>query len=367
MNISTQKITNFDKEFSIVRNASVEVQRTVNHKGHTEALIIVADKYQHTFPHNNSVSQALVLGTKVVEDRLNGGTFFFHNKPVKENDGLVTFQDSHYNGFIHTDDSIRHLMDHIGFTTEFNKSQYTNTISKGVRLQNIRSNVSIDIPAIQEGGDLKSQLSFQWDPFQSHIRAVYQVLRMVCENGMMGMSDMMNGKIPMINNWEEHMAITDKMLQNKMTHMISHRMNAMLTTPASVRDCFRVNAACLDRRQHVQSFKPGETDRLSKIASITDPNIHLSGKVHDSILEDGRLSDQVASHLSQFAVWNLLTELASHTQETKSSTQTGLHKHANALLIDGEFKQVRQFGKNLTRKVFENPDAAFARDMIQIH
>lgn len=365
-----QQIKQFEQGFAMVRNADVQVVPVIVHKqGHNEgqgAKLIIADRFEHVFHPKHSVSLSLAAGTDALANRFKGGTFFFkENFPVEGQTDLVCFQDGSYKGFVHTDDGIQSLLDHIGATTQFNKAHYTNTTSKLLRLQNIRSNVEINIPQFQKGGDMTSQLSFAWDPFQSHIRAVFQVIRQICSNGMVGLADFMNSKVPMVNDWKRHMEIVDIQVQNKMTSIIGTRMLAMSKSHATIRDCYRIKNACMERLNDVKTHRNADQlDRLRRICMIADPDLHLVDKVPSAVLHDQRLCDLTSSHLSEFTAWNLLTELASHTYSTENSSQFALHKHANAILIDRDGSTNGAINNRLSQQLaFQNVDAAFARDM----
>jgi hypothetical protein len=357
------QVTTLDSGFSIVRNAKVEVNR-VFQNGKESAQIIVGDSFNHIFKHDNTVSQSLILGAQAVADQLNGGTYFFHG------DKLVSYRNGNHKGFVHTDDSINKLIEHIGYTTKFSKSQYHSNSTDAIRLQNVHSNVEMQIEQYATGGEMNSQLSFAWDPFQSHIRAVFQLVRQICSNGMVGMADFMNAKIPVINEWQQHMEIANKQIQNKITSMVNSRMQIMAENRASVRDCQRIVEACHKRLNDLEVHQdPLEVDRIRKICLVADPAIHLKDHYGVRVLEDKRLGEQAASHLTEFTAWNMLTELASHTRQTSANSNTALHKHANELLIDRAGNKVtnaRQTAETNVQVKFDDLDAAFAGDLLEM-
>ena len=356
-------ITKLDGGFTIIRNADVQVQH-LQQSGKDVARIIVGDKFQHTFKHDNAVSQSLVLGTQPVADQLSKGTYFFHG------DNLVSYRNGNHKGFVHSDESINKLIEHIGYTTQFSKSQYHSNSTDAIRLQNVHSNVEMQIEQYASGGEMNSQLSFAWDPFQSHIRAVFKLVRQICSNGMVGMADFMNAKIPVINEWQQHMEIANKQIQNKITSMVNSRMQIMAENRASVRDCQRIVEACHKRLNDVEVFQdPLEIDRIRKICLVADPAIHLKDHYGNRVLEDKRLGEQAASHLTEFTAWNMLTELASHTRQTSHNSNTALHKHANELLIDragNKVSNAREMVQNNVQVRFDDLDAAFAGDLLEM-
>jgi hypothetical protein len=79
------------------------------------------------------------------------------------------------------------------------------------------------------------------------------------------------------------------------------------------------------------------------------------------VFSDTRLAAQLPAHLSVYDVYNMATELASHTGEGGTSTQHGLHKMANSMLIDREDISVRasRFETPVALAGFSDPDSAF--------
>lgn len=365
--MSNAIITDFNQGFSIVRNADVVVERLQNSKNKDVAKIYVGNgdnMTSHTFDSKNGVSQSLALGTEKVAEQLRGGTFFFHG------DQLVSYRGANHKGFVHSDDSIQQLIEHIGYTTKFSKSMYHSNSTDKIRLMNEYSKVEMQIDQYQTGGEMDSRLSFAWDPFQAHIRAVFQLVRLVCANGMTGMADFMNAKIPVISDWMEHMEIANAQIQNKVTSMVNRRMQHMSGNRASVRDCQRIADACHSRLNDMAVYQDERSaQRIKEIAMVADPQFHLKDHYGTRVFDDRRLSDQAASHLTEFTAWNMLTELASHTNESGGNSDTALHKHANELLIDRgdhRMKTVSNVGVRQTKVEvkFDDLDAAFAGDLL---
>lgn len=361
-------LTTFDNNFTIVRDAQVTVEADIiDDKTVAVATIGNGDQMlQHTFSPKSMVSQSIVLGADKVTAQLQGGTYFF------KDESLVSYRNGNYNGFCHSDDGINQLLEHIGFTEEFDKAQHHSNSTDKIRLQNVHSNVEMQIDQYESGGEMNSQLSFAWDPFQAHIRAAFKLIRLICTNGMVGLADFMNCKIPIVNQWIEHMEIANAQIQNKITSMVSARMISMSNERASVRDCLRVNDACHARLNDTYTVQDDETiARIREIALVTDVKIHCAD-YPNRIHEDRRLSEQAASHLTEFTLWNMLTELASHTRESSKNSDVALYKHANELLIDRDDSRVKcvtnSKGNNQSKVSvkFEDLNAAFAGDLLEM-
>lgn len=360
-------ITSFDRGFSMVRNADVEVIPTLRGgKPAAKVVVGVGDdmSFTHLFDPKSSVSQALALGADKVAEQLRGGNFFFHNN------NLVSYRGTNYKGFVHTDDSINQLIEHIGYSEQFQKSMRHSNSTDKIRLVNQYSKVEMNIEQYGIGGEMDSRLSFAWDPFQAHISAVFQLVRLICANGMTGLADFMNAKIPVISDWVEHMEIANAQIQNKVTSMVNRRMQHMAVNRASIRDCQRITDSCHARLNDVGVHQNDEAvKRIREIALVADPRLHLKGHYSDRVFDDRRLGDQAASHLTEFTAWNMLTELASHTNESANNSNTALHKHANELLIDRGDSRMKTVSNTVSRQSnvelkFDDLDAAFAGDLL---
>lgn len=351
-------ITTFDNDFSIIRNANVDVE-LVKIKNKSCAKIIVNDSYEHIFkPTSAMTDSAITNGLDQTRQALQGGTFFFHT----HND-LVNYKTKNYNGFIHNDEGIAALIEHIGHTTDFPRAQYTNSISSKLRLQNVHSNVELDFGNLNVGSQMNSELSFAWDPFQAHVRAVFRLIRLVCSNGMVGLHAFMNCKIPIMNEWVEHMRIANAQIQNKVTSLLGQRAEVMTLQRSSIRDCQLIVDAC-HQRIKAPNITKDMIDRIKHIAYVCDPELHCKKHYSSTVFQDRRLSAQTASHLTQFTVWNMATELATHTLETEQSTNFALQKLANVLLIDGDKKVNAHRNDTKVSVKFDDLDAAFAGNLV---
>ena len=93
---------------------------------------------------------------------------------------------------------------------------------------------------------------------------------------------------------------------------------------------------------------------------IASPERHLGGVYRDNVFNDRRLGAQMPAHLATFDVYNMATEVRSHTEETSSSTGHGLDKLANALVFDRQdlTAHAARFGQP-TLSSFSDSERAF--------
>lgn len=357
-------VSKFTDGFELIRDARVKVTPGFTPKSNKPIAIIEIDgRVEHRFNPTSRVSQAMNANDlSELESRFNGGTFF-----VKSGK-LLDFRYNESNSFIHTDDSIQSLIDHIGFIVpEKGRVGYRNTVPGNVALESIRSNVEIEIPAYMDGGNMNSQLSFTWNPFQRYVSSAFELVRLICLNGMTGLSSFLNTKIPVINQWEEHLDIANKRIQTQVSSMIESRMKQMAGTPATIRDCQRVVDFCQVRLD--KSSMNHSNDAARKILMdnmmIADPVLHLKDNYHASIFDDRRATDQLSSHLSMFTLWNMLTEIASHTYDTDEGNAFAIHKHANEMVFDrGVGSASTVTGSVNLSSVFNNAEAALVGDQL---
>ena len=357
-------VTKFTDGFELIRDAKVKVTPDFTPKSNKPIAVIEIDgRVQHKFTPTSRVSLAMnAKDVSELENRFNGGTFF-----VKDGK-LLDFRYNESNAFIHTNDSIQSLIDHIGFIVPDKKRVgYRNTVPGVVSLEAVRSNVEIMIPEYSDGGNMNSQLSFTWNPFQRYVSSAFELVRLICLNGMTGLSSFLNTKIPVINQWEDHLDIANKRIQTQVTSMIESRMKQMAGTPATIRDCQRVVDYCQTRLD--KSSMNHHTELARKVLMdnmmIADPAIHLKDHYHASIFNDRRATDQLSSHLSMFTLWNMLTEIVSHTYDSDEGNAFAIHKHANEMVFDrGVGSTSIVTGSVNLSSVFNNVEAALVGDQL---
>ena len=336
----------------LMRGAHVSLEASTSEKNEPVAVITVNDKYTHRFDIGSRYSKALETTPLAdLERRLNDGQYFFVNGE------LVDCRDGKYNGFVHTDDSITALADVIGIS-DTSPTRGTTQISKTIALSTVWSDNEITVPMYSEGGDFNSRLMFRWNPFQKNITSNFQLIRLVCLNGMVGLSNFLNSKIPLENRWEEHLEIANKQIQNKINSMMSVRLGEMGCERATVADLLLLEDHARNRIDATNNAHKRED--LGNIAAALSPEIHLSGTYKDSVFANKALAAQFPGHLTLFDVYNIATELASHTNPTAKSSDFALDRAANDFVFsrnDRSFHAAR-FAMPRTA-TFSDADQAF--------
>ncbi len=341
--------------FEMLSNANVEITASRNAKNHPIAIATINGEHQHRFDPNSRISKALELMTPAdLAARMTGGHYFMVNGD------LVDFRDGQYTGFVHNNDNIQRLVETIGVTEgSGRKTTRENTTSTKVSLSKIWSETDIAVPLYNEGGNFKSQLRFAWNPFMKDVRSAFELVRLICTNGMTGLTSFLNTKIPLVNRWEEHLEIASRQIQNKVSSKIITRLTEMGTERATVSDCQLIVEHANDRLED-GNLDQATRQRLKNIGMIASPSLHLGSMYRENVFSDKRLGAQLPSHLSSFDIYNMATEIRSHTQENSKSSNHAMDKMANALVFDREdlTQHTARFGKP-TLAGFDDPEAAF--------
>lgn len=356
-------------EFALIKDARVSVKQHVNAAKQNVAVITVSDKrgerYEHRFSPTSRVSKHLDIMTAAdLQERLDHGTYFFVQ------DQLVDFRDGHYNGFMHSDQTIARFMDLLGYQLRKNmpihrgSARKRNTDSESdVMLRKVWSTERIEVAGYQGGATFDSQMSFVWNPFVKTINAAYDLVRLVCLNGMIGLTSFLNTKVPLFNRWEEHLDIASRQIQNKVTTVVAQRVDIMSKYGCSVADCLLLEQHANERLYSKQSGVD-EEDRVRLLALLkaVSPSLHLNEVYAPIVFREKNLAAQLPAHLTQFDVFNIATELRTHSVPTGKSSDNALDKFANALLFDveGNYEaSAKRLRMVKTDGAFGDPERAF--------
>jgi len=344
------------------RNANVVVTTGKDSKHNIIANICVDEQYNHTFGHNSRIAKQLQLMTpEDLSEQMTGGNYFFVE------DVLYDFRDSQYSGHIHDDDTIQHLDELLGIH-QYKKSTdlrvQENVTAGNITLGRQWSNQEILIEAFKEGGEFESELHYGWSPFMKSINSAFKLNRLVCTNGMRGLRNFMNLKIPLINRWEEHLEIANIQIQNKVNSIVQRRMVQMATERASVAELLNLNSHALERLRIDKPECHEANRKLRNISAVVNPREHLGDVYQSHVFKKSSVSAQYPGHLTTLDAYNIATEIRSHSVETANSTTRALDLIANDLVFDHTNIILPASGK-VGRKVstFSDADAAFFGNM----
>lgn len=340
----------------MARFADVEVEAVLDRKNRIEAKILVDGNKEHIFPHSSRVSKAFKTSTSDdIAARLSGGNFFFVN------DNLHSFRDGNYSGFMHSDRNINELANVVGVEKMDRKSVKVHDDSHGEwNLGKKWSDSPISIPEYNAGGEFKSELHFAWSPFVRTVNSAFMLYRMICTNGLRGLRSFMSTRVPLENRFEEHLEIANRQIQTKIDGVVSRRLGQMGQERATVGELQRVGDFAQKRLDDSMIISDAEVERLNNIMDSVTPEMHLDGIYKENVFKDKSLADQHPGHMTVFDVYNMATEIRSHTGATESATDRSLDMFGNDLIFDRKDltqRSARFSGPKISS--FSDPDLAF--------
>ena len=107
-----------------------------------------------------------------------------------------------------------------------------------------------------------------------------------------------------------------------------------------------------------------DADHLNFLNAVS-PSTQLGDVYRDSVFDNKDLAAQLPSHLSEFSIFNVATELRTYTTESKNSSDFALDKISNSLLFDDTNAQVRSNkASTVAMESFVDSDRAFYGDLM---
>ena len=269
-----------------------------------------------------------------------GGQFFIVDGTVLE------YKPVSYKGYTHSADNIKELTDAIGFVLRNGK----------IEAGNITHNFEHEAFATTgTGNQFDIQIGFNWSPFSMDIESLLKMVRLICQNGLIATSPIMNHRIPMINEWQENLMISNDVIGHSFHKMVGPRLAAMPDERVSMYDIGMMMTAIVDLANS-KSLHYAKVDALEvmydKLDALMTPEVRAVKK---------NMLKFVEAPVSTYDAMNLMTECATHyVGSDKTSTK------ASALANNFIFDEKRQ--RNINTKLdslvadqttFLNPDQAF--------
>lgn len=342
--------------YELITNGNVSVKSIVTHDDretpsrHAEITVDGREgQYIHRFPHTSRVSKALdVMRPEALAERLSGGSYFF----IEED--LIDFRDGSYNGFVHTDENLGKLMEVIGFTRQARGEEK-------VMLLKAWDNFPFEIPEFQQAKNYHFALLYKWSPFVKTVGAVLKLVRLICGNDLYANTNgIINTKIPLFNRWQEHLDIASKQIETQMVDITRDRLLMMKDERASVAECALVEKHAYTRLIS-ETVNPAVRENLQLIIGRVSPMINLTEVYRPSVFKDKNLCAQLPSHLTSLDLFNVATEMRTHTSQEAQSTNRALDKFSGDLLYESH-KDINnnlvRFG-NVNLSSFSDPTRAF--------
>lgn len=319
--------------FEVINNANVRVNLVPTEYG-IKVNIEVNGKYTHTFSPKSQVGKMVMeVEPQVLEAKLNGGTYVFKDGK------LLDFRFSDYRGFIRSEKDIETLAEKIGYEDASKKAgrrqvgevfEQMRQNNSGIFLGGMGEEFYLDVNGLGQGGSFKNRIVFKWSPFDPNLQTTVEVERLVCLNGMVGIAPLVTRGVPLLNDIERNLEIIELNLQPNINSILQNRFIDMVDKRASVAD---VQEAHRLLRERALSNKLTVADRsiLEKLAETTSLT-HLSN-VYDNGLFASKAARTAPSDITQFDLFNVLTEATSHTSGDREENFK-IQKVVNRLVFD---------------------------------
>lgn len=306
----------------------VQISQIGNAKGH---VLLTVNDSQTTLNRRHPIAIASSLTTP--EDAaasLVGGHFTFVEK-----DGTTTlkeYRDSTYKGFIQSQD----FLDRFGTDDTLQ--------SRGFE--------QFDLPEFGLGGDFNLTTGFTWSAFSPNLQTQVAVMRLICSNGMIARNTLFEREVPIINLFDHHLDIAARQVIDVARRHITSRLERMGREHAMVREVDLVKTH-IDKRIKQEP----NNARLRGLSNAIEVYGDVSEYYTQRAINEG-ITSALPSTISRFDLWNIATELNSHTHELIESTSSSLDRIATGLLFPK--KDVEGVIAARTAKTtFGSPERAF--------
>ncbi len=307
---------------------------------------IINDNFYHRFKGNTKMVRMLhSISLEELTDQYTNAPFIF--AMIDNEWQLVDYRDKEYKGFIQTTENMKYFMEHIGFqkhsadssSTYGNIRQVSDLFRKhrmnkqGFDFCGESKSFEFNVDGAKEGGDFEAQLRFSWSPFESTIGSQVEVQRLICLNGMVAMTPILSNQIRIVNNLEEHLRIAQSLIGDNLQSVLQQRLEQLTVSRASVYQAMGVFQHANIRLTNKNNMS--EKERLTKIAYISNPRLHISKDAYkQKVFFDDNLAQLAPSHLTKFDVWNMLTEIDTYTEESYESTSLSVQRSINRLMFE---------------------------------
>jgi hypothetical protein len=320
--------------FEVVENARIAMNYILTETG-TKVRIVVNEKYEHTFSQKSKVSHLVMeMEKEVLFNKLNGGTYVFSNSK------LIDFRFSDYKGFIRKQGDIETLANKIGFADSRKEDKSRRSVgevfeqfrhsSQGIFLGGASEAFYLDVNGLGKGGSFKNRIIYKWSPFDQNIQTTIEVERLVCANGMVGIAPLVTRGVPLLSDIERNLEIIELNLQPSINNLLQTRFVDMADKRASVADVTEAHRMLAERAAN-NNLTVTDRSILEKLAESTSLT-HLRG-VYAPDLFTSKAARTAPSDITQFDLFNVLTEATSHTSGDKEENFK-IQRMVNKLVFD---------------------------------
>jgi hypothetical protein len=353
-----------DVKFEVVKDASSLTITNIGSLTHPQVHLSLGE-YSHTFSATSRISTYLKLHThEELQNRMRHGAYFFL-EGIDGNLHLNNFVDDNTR-FIHSDANIKELLTHLGVTylndntrkkaKGLHRNSQDSSLYTGRCFDNFAFNLDT-LSGIVEGGSFHTLLRFLWSPFDQNVSSHFELVRDVCQNGVIMSNSFLNAKIPLYNMWYDNLLISSNQIKSVVDSRVTSRLEQINQERASVADVILANDHINTRIEGLEN--PQESTRLHSLSYVTDVYEHLADFYEPQVFKNANIADQLDSHLTKFDLWNVCSELRSHTTPIEGSSNKALDMMCQDLLFRTKKYKVKVNIPN----PFKSKDHAFFGDV----
>lgn len=316
--------------------------------------VIIDNKWTVPLDRRSQIGGQLKLGvnqTQLKQEFLEGSFFIV-------DDHVIDHRLKSDLKFIHKDDAIRSLADALGFAKMAPVEpgfldRATRKMSRTAPMARSQTEKFECNATETMGGQFDIKIGFSWSPYDIDINSYIEMWRQVCENGAVAQSPLMNHRIPMLNKWEENLAISNQVIRHSFDKTVFPRLKALPNERISMADMqvlFRiVRDQAASTQQHSDSLAHLH-EIEEKLSGAWDP---AANSLKTNILKF------IPAPVTAFDAMNIATEIGTHHVARDrtggraqafvnglifdESRQRNLNVNLDNLVVDGEtFGQVDQ-------------------------
>lgn len=303
--------------------------------------VIIDDEFVVSLERRSPVIGQLQLGVdpELLKPQFLEGQYFAVDGQI------VDFREKQHLKFMHDAKSIEKLAATIGFLI---------TDKGRIVAGNRTASMTYDAFAT-EGGVFDVDIGFSWSPFSIDIDSALNMIRQICENGMVARAPMLNHRIPMLNAWEENLAISNDLIKHSFERQVGPRLKALRDERISMHDVGALRSMVNDLAAS-KEIAATQRNHLNTIIEVLDPLFTADvERIKPNMLKF------IAAPVSAYDAFNIATECSTH-YVGEDRTGTRLTGFANHLIFD----PIRQ--NNLSTQLdtlvadtmtLNNPDQAF--------
>lgn len=227
--------------------------------------------------------------------------------------------------FTHSDEIVRNMIDTLGFAVSDSGELSTSRIQYKYEFN--------DMDSI--GGHFNTEIGYKWSPFNMNINTFSQLERIVCENLQSVKDSSLNYVVPLINDWENNLKISNQSLRHSMDSVVRPRIAQMPNQRVSLADIGTLRNIIgknLSKEKN-KTIKFNAHDQLNRILEV------LNGIEEKTMRQaGGTLSPAVRRMIevpvTAYDAYNVATECGTHYLEDDK-----LNVFANQLIFGSEKRE----------------------------